>query len=415
MKISNLDLNLKVRLFGESINSILFWMFFPFMAIYFVDTFGERIAGMLMMGPPVLGMIANLFGGFAADRFGRKRMMVIALGVQGVLLFVFALSPSPWIEYFAFVGTAIMGSIYHPASMAMVADIVPVEERRPVFALFYTSVNLGVVVGPILGSIFFFAYKKYLLLTSGTLTLILFLIMVKVLRETLPKSAKEATNGVGVLSQLKNYRIIFTDKAFFVYIIGGILVSQVFMQMDLYLGVYLKNYIPDQMMHLGFMELLVTGERLFGWLISLNGLIVVLFTVMISKLIIKWSDEKALIISSVLFGLSFWLMGFTTNVVALLALMGMFTIAELIRTPVIQNFITRIAPEDKRGQYLGASSLQFTIGRSIAPLAVYLSAYFTPIVIFSLIFASSLLSAWMYKYMFVIIRRNEQVQKKASQ
>ena len=411
MNIANLDLNLKVRLFGESINSILFWMFFPFMAIYFVDTFGERTAGLLMMGPPILGMIANLFGGFAADRFGRKRMMVIALGVQGVLALIFAFSPSPWIEYLAFVGLAIMGSIYHPASMAMVADIVPVEERRPVFALFYTSVNLGVVVGPILGSIFFFAYKKYLLLTSGLVTLTLFFIMLKVLRETLPKAAKDATNGVGVFSQLKNYKVIFTDKAFFVYIIGGILVSQVFMQMDLYLGVYLKNYIPDQMLYLGFMDLIVTGEKLFGWLISINGLIVVLFTVLVSRLIIKWSDEKALIISSILFGISFWLMGFTNNVVALIALMVLFTLAELIRTPVIQNFITRIAPEDKRGQYLGASSLQFTIGRSIAPIAVYLSAYFSPVIIFSIIFASSLLSALMYKYMFVIIRKKEQLRE----
>ena len=372
MNIANLDMNLKVRLFGESINSILFWMFFPFMAIYFVDNFGERTAGILMMGPPILGMIANLYGGFAADRFGRKRMMVISLGVEGILLFIFALSPSPWVEYFAFVGLSIMGSIYHPASMAMVADIVPVEERRPVFALFYTSINLGVVIGPILGSIFFFAYRKYLLLTSGTLTLILFLIMLKVLRETLPKAAREATNGVGVLSQLKNYGIIFTDKAFFVYIIGGIFISQVFMQMDLYMGVYLKNFIPNQMLDLGFAELLVTGERLFGWLISVNGLVVVLFTVLVSRLITQWSDEKALIISSALFGFSFWLMGFTTNAIVLISLMVLFTIAELIRTPVIQNFITRIAPEDKRGQYLGASSLQFTIGRSLAPLSLLL-------------------------------------------
>ncbi|WP_339063688.1 MFS transporter [Tepidibacillus marianensis] len=154
MKLSKWDLNLRVRLIGESINNILFWMIFPFMTLYFIEKFGEQLTGTLMMIPPILGVFANLIGGYTADRFGRKRMMIIALGVQGLGLFLFAFSSSPWFDYIIFNSITMMGSIYHPASMAMVADLVPVEERRPIFAAFYTAINLGVVVGPIIGSIF---------------------------------------------------------------------------------------------------------------------------------------------------------------------------------------------------------------------------------------------------------------------
>ncbi|MGI8314525.1 hypothetical protein [Halobacillus mangrovi] len=34
----------------------------------------------------------------------------------------------------------------------MVADVVPEKERADVFAVFYTSINIAVVIGPLIGS-----------------------------------------------------------------------------------------------------------------------------------------------------------------------------------------------------------------------------------------------------------------------
>ena len=42
MRWKEWDLNLKIRLLGEGMINILFWMFFPFMAIYFAESFGKR-------------------------------------------------------------------------------------------------------------------------------------------------------------------------------------------------------------------------------------------------------------------------------------------------------------------------------------------------------------------------------------
>jgi len=339
--------------------------------------------------------------------------MLIALFGQSVALVIFAFSPSPWLDYLAFIGLTIMGSVYRPASMAMVADLVPAEERRDVFALFYGSVNFGVIFGPVLGAIFFFDYRRELLLTSAVTVFLLFLVMLKVLRETLPPSLQNSKSST-VKDQIKNYRIIFTDKVFFLYILAGVLVSQTFMQIDLYLAVYIRSFVPEQTLNLGLWSFNLTPEKLYGWLISENGLLVVLFTVAVTRLIRKWSDEKALILSSILFGLSFWLMAFTMNVWYLIILMAIFTLAELIRTPVIQNFITEIAPEEQRGQYLGASSLQYSIGRAIAPLAVTFAAYFDPITITSAILALSLIAAVLYKWMFHIYRKQQPVGNNSS-
>ncbi|WP_420846124.1 MFS transporter [Neobacillus notoginsengisoli] len=47
----------------------------------------------------------------------------------------------------------VFGSFIWPASQAMVADLVPEKDRSDVFAVFYTSINISVIVGPILGAI----------------------------------------------------------------------------------------------------------------------------------------------------------------------------------------------------------------------------------------------------------------------
>ena len=56
--------------------------------------------------------------------------------------------PLPGVAFAGFTLASIASSVYYPASEAMVADIVPEKDRSGVFAVFYTSINIAVVVGP---------------------------------------------------------------------------------------------------------------------------------------------------------------------------------------------------------------------------------------------------------------------------
>lgn len=73
MRIRDWDVNLKIRLFGEAAMNITFWMFFPFLTIYFAEAFGKGTAGFLLVLSQAFSVIANLLGGYSADRFGRKK------------------------------------------------------------------------------------------------------------------------------------------------------------------------------------------------------------------------------------------------------------------------------------------------------------------------------------------------------
>ena len=106
-----------------------------------------------MTVPPIFSII-GLLGGALADRLGRRPIMRLAPRADGhvcaVRAVAFALD-----RLCRFYRHRIRGAIYRPASSAMVADLVPVEERRQVFATFMTANNLGAVLGPALGAIFF--------------------------------------------------------------------------------------------------------------------------------------------------------------------------------------------------------------------------------------------------------------------
>ncbi|MDX1771812.1 MAG: MFS transporter, partial [Planococcaceae bacterium] len=70
MKIKDWDKSLKARLIGEAFMNITFWMFFPFLAIYFAEEFGKTTAGFLLILSQVFSVAANLVGGYCADQFG---------------------------------------------------------------------------------------------------------------------------------------------------------------------------------------------------------------------------------------------------------------------------------------------------------------------------------------------------------
>ncbi|WP_289138151.1 MFS transporter [uncultured Brevibacillus sp.] len=400
------DLNLKVRLFGELITHTFFWMYFPFMALYFSDTFGKDVAGLLLMVPPLLGMLSNLFGGYLSDKVGRRFTMLLSLSMSTVMFALFAFSTSPLMDYFAFIGIGIAGALYWPASSAMVADLTTEEDRRMVFATFYTAMNIGVVAGPVLGSFFFVHYRFELLLVCTIIEFLYLFAIFFLIKETLPEEVRreKAKERFSLTQQFKSYSIIFRDKVFSLYILAGILVAIGFMQLDIYMALYVKEHVMSQVLFSwGDWSFSIGGTSAFGWLMGLNGLLVVLFTLPVTQWFQHWSDRNSLVISSVLYGFGMFLMAFTTNIWFLFGCMAILTLGELIRTPVAQSFISKYSPEDARGQYMGASSLQFSIGRFIAPMTIALSQWLSPLGVFGIILGISLLSAYLYIILFRMI------------
>lgn len=378
------------------------------MTLFFSDAFGKTIASMLMTVIPLVGIIGGLFGGYLSDKVGRRPTMLLGAFMQSAMFALFALSSSQWIEYIAYIGVGLGGSIYTPASSAMVADITPEKDRRMVFATFVTGKNIGAVFGPLLGSIFFIHHRTELLWSCTLVTLIYSFVILWKIRETLPMKAKlpqeSYTMSKVFKEQWHNYGLILRDKVFAIYILAGILVTFAFMQLDMYLATYVKEYVPAQtLFEFRNWSFSLSNSEIFGWMLGLNGLMFVLLVIPVTKWFEHWSDRNIFILSSVLFGMGMFLIGLTTNISLLFVFTFIFTIGELSRSPVTQSFVSDYAPEHARGQYMGASNLQYSIGRFFAPLTIFLSSWLGPIEVFGFIFLVTLISAALYVKLFRLI------------
>lgn len=385
---------------------MLFWMYFPFITVYFGASLGNSIAGLLMTVPPIFSLFGSLMGGALADRWGRRPVMLVGTAVQTLMFIIFALSPSHWIDFAAFIGIGVGGAVYRPASAAMVADLVPAEERREVFATFVTANNIGAVLGPALGAVFFFDYRQILLWSCALVMSVYWIGIYFIVHETLPdrnSTAGRFTSSIPqmVKEQWRGYGIIFRDNVFLIYVVAGIFALIPIMQLDLYLPVYIIGHVPDQAVFSWIdRSFILSGKEIFGWLLGFNGLLFVLFILPVTKWFRHWHDRNVFILSSLLAGGGTFLVGLNSNFWYLFIVTIIFTFGELVRTPVTQSFISRYAPEHARGQYMGADSLQGTIGKFAAPLIVFSSGWLAPMGVFSIILAAALISVGLYILLF---------------
>lgn len=410
MRMRDWDKNLKVRLYGEALMNISYWMFFPFLTIYFADAFGKDKAGFLLIFSQFFSVLANLMGGYSADRFGRKRMMVLSSIGQGLSFLIFAIASSPWFQspwlgFVAFTIAGVFGSLYWPASQAMVADVVDEDNRSEIFAIFYTSLNIAVVVGPILGAIFYVHYRFELLLVSGIICLMLGMILTKWTRETTPYHANKENGHQGkwyyfLRNQLRDYSIIAKDKIFLMYILAGILVGQTFVQLDLLLPVYIKDVLKRETV---FSFFTVTGEQTFGIVLAENGLLVALLTVFVTKWMEKYDERNVFVLSSVIYAVSIVFFSQTDSFWGLVFAMAIYTFGELTTAGIQQGFVAKIAPEQMRGQYFAATSLRYTFSRMIAPIFIPMAGWVGYGWTFFVLMALALASAGLYWVMFYIL------------
>ncbi|KIY21487.1 MDR family MFS transporter [Mesobacillus subterraneus] len=419
MRIRDWDRNLKIRLFGEALMNITFWMFFPFLTIYFAESFGKDKAGFLLIFSQLFSVFANLLGGYMADRFGRKRMMVLSAFGQGIAFLIFAYAVSPWytspmLGFICFTLVGIFGSIYWPASQAMVADVVPEKDRSSVFAIFYTQINIAVVIGPILGTIFYVKYRFELMIAVAIISILLALVLSKWTRETVPASAKQARAEKGkwyefLIEQFADYKVIIQDKVFLLFIIAGVLAAQTFMQLDLLFPVYTKDMVNNQtILELGSKVFTVNGEQAFGLILSENGLLVALFTVAVTKWVTRFPERNVFVLSSFFYAVSILMFGATHWIWGLILAMAVFTLAELLTAGLQQTIISNLAPEQMRGQYFAAASLRYTFGRTIAPISIPLTVWIGYRWTFTILSVLAVLSAILFWVMFRMYENRKQ-------
>jgi MFS family permease len=147
----------------------------PISVLFFSDVFlaSPPQIGVILSLSGFVGLSCNLFAGKISDRIGRKP--VIALGALPSRIASLALPFAP--NLLAAAGITVFRSFGHniamPASRALNADLVPEQIRGKLFGRMGAFFSLGAIVGPVLSTWLYAAYRERILVVPwlGHLTL----------------------------------------------------------------------------------------------------------------------------------------------------------------------------------------------------------------------------------------------------
>ncbi|MEI4832402.1 MFS transporter [Bacillus sp. FJAT-53711] len=369
-ELKGMDRNVWIRFIGETLNGIAMMMLMPFFALYLKDKVDSLLeVGIIMALSPIAASFGSLIGGRIADIYGRKPIMIFSMASNAVLMLGF-LFIDGFIPYAILsICLGLSNSLFHPAASAMVADVTEPEKRTEAYGLLRMGHNIGAAIGPILGASVALLSKTVIFIIASSSMLFYALLVLLLIKETMPKGAvKQMSEGEETRQSV--WKVVFQDKILLTYLLAGIVISMGFSQTEGMLPLHFDNEMKG----------IFGTDNPFPYLMAVNGLLVVLFQFQISKWATDKPVGKTMLYGAWLFGIGLlaigwlpkWFGGAGTNatvvLITLLIVYAIYTLGEMVMSPVQMTFVANLAPEHLRGTYMGAASLQWITGNAFGPL-----------------------------------------------
>jgi len=340
---------------GVMISTIGASMIWPFLMVYVsgqLDLPMTTIASLLTINAAAT-LIASFIAGPIIDRSGRKKAMIISLMLTGVTFL--AMIPAKTLLQFgllmAFRGLA--SPLYRIGTDAMLADLIPTEQRADAYALTRLSKNVGVAIGPAIGGFVASASYNIAFQIAATGLFIFSALILFYAKETLPGSDPDEVEEEK--NTLQSYLEIFRDRPFTLVAIGFLFVQIASATVWVLLAVYAKENFQ-------------VPESQYGMIPMTNALMVVMLQVFVTR----YSKTKTptlmmalgalfymIGVSSVAFGNGFW---------SFWASMVVITSGELLLVPTTITFAANSAPKAMRGRYMSIYSLAWGVASGIGPV-----------------------------------------------
>jgi MFS family permease len=352
-------------LWGSLISSTGGAMIWPFLTIYLRERLDVPLTTitLLLTLNSLMGIGASFIAGPAADRIGRKRIMVISL-FGGVLYYILMTQANSLPLYGVLIALwGGLNTLYPVGANAMVADLVPSEKRLDAYSLVRVVHNVGVAVGPIAGG--FLAAVSY---TSAFIAaaaafgffgiFILFFI-----HETLPAKVDVQQ----VVSPRSGYQLILKDTRFMAFSLFFAVTMMAAAIMFILLPLYGKENFGIQ-------------ENQYGFIVTTNALMCIFVQYSVTQVTKHRPALPVLGIGALFYAVGVGSIALGTGFWSFVASMAVLTVGELIMTPTATALVAELAPADMRGRYMSIYGLVWPIGSGTGPIiAGFLSDQFAPV------------------------------------
>ncbi len=335
----------------------------PLMTIIMTDRIGlsKEATGFYLSLNSLVFPLASMLGGKLADSIGRKYLIII-FDTLAALLYLSCgfMEPSMSLIYVILAASACM-SVAGPAHDSLIADLTTPENRAGAYALSYLGWNIGFAVGPMLGG---FLYRKYLPLVfigdAATALLSISLIFFFV-KETIGNTKEEISDESRKLERREEGSIISVllrrpILLYFAVIAFGYHFA--YSQWTFLMPIHsMQNF--DTM-----------GAQYFGWMASLNGLVVIFFTPILTKVTERMKGMRKMVYGILLYAVGFGMLGVLNTLPYFFLSVFIFTLGEIMLSISVMPFIANHTPASHRGRMNAVLPTIMGMGYAIGPMTM---------------------------------------------
>ncbi len=350
----------------------------PFLAIYLRQLgFPSSVTGYTLAAYGVGGFVASILGGYLADRIGRKPTLLIScFGASGAML-ILSMAESVLALVSGTFLSGLMTCMYYPASSSLIADLIPLHLRLRAYAVQRFVINLAFALGMTTAGLVASSSFFFLFIADAVTTAILGVIVLYGLQRGIGKKSNEVSAGwkVAIGSIRRNGPFI---RAVF----STLIVAIIFWQTSSTLG-------------LQVIEISGFDEKTFGYLLGLNGIMIVFMEIPLTNWTRKYDPQLMIGIGNALVGLGLALIALSGSLGMLVISIIVLTIGEMVASPVCSSYVAGLAPENMRGRYMGVIAFSWSAAIGLGPMIGLRIFAYSSHLLWILCGVAGLLSAWI--------------------
>jgi len=314
------------------------------------------------------GTLAGLFSGVIyslpivagvfVDKYGFKKTLIACFFIFCVGYFLIGLGGMAWggalvqsvgakpYMIAVLLLTAVGGSLIKPCIVGTVARTSMEGTRALGFSIYYTLVNLGGAIGPMIAlTVRENIGIEFVLIMSSITSGLLLLGTVLFFNE--PQVSSDEAEKRTFTKVFEDMILVFGNLKFilFLVIFSGfwIMFWQIF---------YLLPFYTTDILKYSRFEIIETVD---AW-----G--VIIFTIPMTALVKKWKPFTAMIIGFVIASVAWIFVGVGTTILLTVIGIGIYAMGEATQAPRFYEYVSSLAPKDQIGTFMGFAFLPVAIG-----------------------------------------------------
>jgi MFS family permease len=323
-------------------------MALPFLVLYLTEgrRWSEAEAATAMMVYGLGCLVAAPFAGRLADRLGHARVLRSSLWLSGIALLALPFASARWMLFPLIFAWAAFTQAFWPSAMALITTFVAPEQRKAAFALHRAAVNLGMAVGPATGGFIAHHSFRWVFWTDGLTTLASALLLALLLGRV-DRAPTPAAEHAASASPWRDGRLL------------GLLLSLVPALLVLF---QIEGAFP-----LWVARDLGHGKPFFGRLFTVNTAIIVFAEVGLNVAMARWPHGRQMALGALAYAVGFGLTGLALTKGLLVAAVAVWTFGEMVLLPAASDAVASLAPQERRGEYMGLYALTFAVALAFGP------------------------------------------------